>query len=30
MEYKRPDVGLQINWEALALFTEFSNLRLGV
>jgi len=30
MEYKRPDVGLKIYREALARFTEFSNLRLGV
>jgi len=30
MEYKRPDVGLKINREPLARFTEFSNLRLGV
>jgi len=30
MEYKRPDFGLKIYREALARFTEFSNLRLGV
>ena len=30
MEYKHPDVGLKIYREALARFTEFSNLRLGV
>ena len=30
MEYKRPDVGLKIYREALARFTEFSNLRLCV
>jgi len=30
MEYKRPNVGLKIYREALARFTEFSNLRLGV
>jgi len=30
MEYKRPGVGLKIYREALARFTEFSNLRLGV
>jgi len=30
MEYKRPDVDLKIYREALARFTEFSNLRLGV
>jgi len=30
MEYKRPDVGLKIYREALARFTEFSNLRLGI
>jgi len=30
MKYKRPDVGLKIYREALARFTEFSNLRLGV
>ena len=29
MEYKRPDVGLKIYREALARFTEFSNL-LGI
>ena len=30
MEYKRPNIGLKIYREALARFTEFSNLRLGV
>jgi len=30
MEYKRNDGGLKINREALARFTEFSNLRLCV
>jgi len=30
MEYKRTDGGLKINREALARFTEFSNLRLCV
>ena len=30
MEYKRPDGGLKNYREALARFTEFSNLRLGV
>jgi len=30
MEYKRPGVGLKIYREALARFTDFSNLRLGV
>jgi len=30
LEYKRSDVGLKIYREALARFTEFSNLRLGV